>query len=370
MNYYIIAGEKSGDLHGANLFQEIAKLDTGAKAWGLGGNEMERAGVHISRRYDELATMGLWELVEKMSVIRSALRQVKKELAELKPDAVILIDYAGFNLRIARYAKSLGIKVFFYISPKIWAWNESRVEKIKAWVDRMFVILPFEKEFYQKHGMDVDYVGNPILDALSQFVPNPSFMEQNKLDEKPIIAILPGSRKNEIESTLFRMLSILPAFPEHQFVVAAVSNHPKKYYEQFRRNGQVHIVYEQTYDLLYHAEMALVTSGTATLETALLRVPQVVCYRMNTLSYWVARMLIKVKYISLVNLIAGSKVVTELIQNDFNPAHVREELNKIKTGEPGRLAILKGYQDVFDKIGKPGASARAAEKMIGYLQQK
>lgn len=368
MRYYIIAGEKSGDLHGANLFLELKKLDSEAKAFGIGGKYMAEAGVSLSRNYDQLATMGLWELVEKMSVIRSAMNQVKQELKEMRPDVVILIDYAGFNLRIAKYAKELGIRVFYYISPKLWAWNESRVEKVKAWVDRMFVILPFEQAFYQKHGVSVDYVGNPILDALSGFVPDFNFHTKNNLDERPIIAILPGSRKNEIESTLFRMLSILPAFPEHQFVVAAVDNHPKKYYEQFRRNGQVNVVYEQTYDLLYHAEMALVTSGTATLETALLKVPQVVCYRMNTLSYWVARMLVKVNYISLVNLIAERKVVTELIQDDFTPNNIREELNKIKSGESGRLEVLKGYQEILDKIGKPGASKRTAEKMIAYLK--
>jgi lipid-A-disaccharide synthase len=370
MKYYLIAGERSGELHGANLYSEIKKADPAAEAFGIGGKFMEEAGVKLSLSYDELAIMGFWELVEKYSTIRSAMKLVKKELSEIRPDVLILIDYAGFNLRIAKFAKELGIKVFFYISPKIWAWDEGRVEKIRKLVDRMFVILPFEKDFYARHGIEVDYVGNPILDALHEFVPNTRFLEQNKLSEQPIIAVLPGSRKNEIESTLFRMLSILPAFPEHQFVVAAVDNHPKKYYEQFRRNGQVQIVYEQTYDLLYHSEMALVTSGTATLETALFKVPQVVCYRMNFLTYWIAKMLVKIKYISLVNLIADRKVVTELIQDDFTPSNIREELTKIKSGEPGRLAILKGYDDILEKIGKPGASKRAAEAMVSRLLGK
>lgn len=367
MKYYFIAGERSGDLHGANLFTALKTLDPNATATGIGGNYMEEAGVKLSIQYDELALMGLWEILEKWTDIRAAMKQVKKELAASRPDVLILIDYAGFNLRIAKFAKEIGIKVFYYISPKIWAWDEGRVEKIRKYVDRMFVILPFEKTFYKSHGIEVDYVGNPILDALNEFKPNLNFLAQNNLSQQPIIAVLPGSRKNEIESTLFRMLSILPAFPEHQFIVAAVSNHPKKYYEQFRRNGKVQIVYEQTYDLLYNAEVALVTSGTATLETALLKVPQVVCYRMNYLTYWVARAMIKIKFISLPNLIAERKVVTELIQNDFNPANIREELIKIKSGEPGRLQVLKGYDEILDKIGKPGASRHTAEAMMNYL---
>lgn len=367
MKYYFIAGERSGDLHGANLFTALKTLDPNATATGIGGNYMEEAGVKLSIQYDELALMGLWEILEKWTDIRAAMKQVKKELAASRPDVLILIDYAGFNLRIAKFAKEIGIKVFYYISPKIWAWDEGRVEKIRKYVDRMFVILPFEKTFYKSHGIEVDYVGNPILDALNEFKPNLDFLAQNNLSQQPIIAVLPGSRKNEIESTLFRMLSILPAFPEHQFIVAAVSNHPKKYYEQFRRNGKVQIVYEQTYDLLYNAEVALVTSGTATLETALLKVPQVVCYRMNYLTYWVARAMIKIKFISLPNLIAERKVVTELIQNDFNPANIREELIKIKSGEPGRLQVLKGYDEILDKIGKPGASRHTAEAMMNYL---
>jgi lipid-A-disaccharide synthase len=213
----------------------------------------------------------------------------------------------------------------------------------------------------------VDYVGNPVLDAIGAFTPNPDFLAQNDLDERPIIAVLPGSRNKEIESTLFRMLSILPAFPGHQFVVAAVDNYSRKYYEQFRRNGHVKIVYEQTYDLLHNAEMAIVTSGTATLETAILKVPQVVVYRVNFLSYYIAKMLIKVKFISLVNLIAGKKVVSELIQEDFNPTNIRSELNKIKMGESGRIEILKGYEEIAQKIGQPGASERTAELIIKYL---
>jgi len=370
MKYYFIAGERSGDLHCANLYKAIKNIDSEAVATGIGGGFMHDAGVSLVKNYEELALIGFWEILEKLSDIRSALKQVKKELTKNRPDVLILVDYAGFNLRVAKFAKELGIKVFYYISPKIWAWDEGRVKKIKAYVDRMFVILPFEKEFYKKHDYEVDYIGNPILDAIHDFIPNPNFIKDNSLDEKPIIAILPGSRNKEIESTLFRMLSILPAFPNHQFVVAGVDNFPARYYENFRRNGLVHIVYEQTYDLLKNAEMAIVTSGTATLETALFKVPQVVVYRVNILSYWIAKMLIKIKFISLVNLIAEKKVVTELIQQNFQPANIRFEMEQIMVGGAGRQEIMDGYEEILEKIGNPGASKRAAELIFAYLSEK
>ncbi len=369
MKYYFIAGERSGDLHCANLYKAIKNKDPEAVATGIGGGFMHDAGVTLTKNYEELALIGVWEIIEKLGNIRAALKLVKKELTQEKPDVLILVDYAGFNLRVAKFAKENGIKVYYYISPKIWAWHVSRVEKIKAFVDKMFVILPFEKDFYKKNNYEVDYIGNPILDAISDFKPNPDFKKQNSLEEKPIIAILPGSRNKEIESTLFRMLSILPAFPNHQFVVAGVDNFPAKYYENFRRNGMVHIVYEQTYDLLKNAEMAIVTSGTATLETALFRVPQVVVYRVNLLSYWIIRLMIKVPYISLVNLIANKKVVAELIQDDFNPSNIRTEMEKIKVGGSDREEILRNYDEIAEKIGKPSASAKAAELIVSYLRK-
>jgi len=368
MKYYFIAGERSGDLHCANLYKAIKEIDYEAVATGIGGGFMHDAGVSLVKNYEELAVIGFWEILEKLGDIRAALKQVKRELAENKPDVLILVDYAGFNLRVAKFAKRLGIKVFYYISPKIWAWNVNRAKVIKAYVDRMFVILPFEKDFYKTFDYEVDYIGNPILDAIQEFKPNPNFLKDNSLEDKPIIAILPGSRKGEIESTLFRMLTILPSFPNHQFVVAGVDNFPARYYENFRRNGLVHIVYEQTYDLLKNAEMAIVTSGTATLETALFKVPQIVVYRVSVLSYWIIKLLIKVPFISLVNLIANKKVVSELIQGEFIPANIRSEMNKIKMGEAGRIEILKGYDEIAEKIGKPGASKRAAELIVKYLK--
>lgn len=370
MQYFIIAGERSGDLHGSNLLKEILRLDPNAVAKGIGGRFLREAGMEVLFDYEGIAIMGFTEIFEKFSLIKQTSNLVKKALAENRPDCVILIDYGGFNLRIAAYAKSIGIKVFYYIPPKIWAWNTSRIEKLRTNTDRIFVILPFEKEFYERHGIEVDYVGNPILDSIVSFEPSPDFRFRNRLDEKPIIAVLPGSRKSEIEKSLYRILSILPAYPDHQFVVAGVDNLPESYYNHFRRNGRVDIVFEQTYDLLHHAEMAVVTSGTATLETALFNIPQVVVYATNTISYLLARLFIKVKYISLVNLIAGKKIVAELIQNSFSPANLRKELEVLHPGSHEREEMLQQYELIRSRLGNPGASRRCAELLVKRLSDE
>jgi len=369
LKYFIIAGERSGDLHAANLYSEIKKVDSSAMARGIGGKFLSNAGMEVLMDYSQLAIMGFTEVFEKLSLIRKARKIVKQELIQNRPDCIILVDYGGFNLGIARFAKSLGVKVYYYIPPKVWAWNQSRVEKLRRDVDKLFVILPFEKEFYASFGIDAEYVGNPILDAIADFKPSDDFRKRNNLDEKPIIAVLPGSRKSEIEKSLYRVLSILPAYPDHQFVVAGVDNLSSSYYDHFRRNGRVDIVYEQTYDLLSHSEMAVVTSGTATLETALFRIPQVVVFATNTISYLLAKLLIKVKFISLVNLIAGRKVVSELIQGAFSPADLRIELAKIHSGNPGRQEMLTGYDEVISKMGNPGASSRTASLIVSLLSK-
>jgi lipid-A-disaccharide synthase len=283
---------------------------------------------------------------------------------------VILVDYAGFNMRIARFAKKQGMQVFYYISPKVWAWNQNRAYKIKATVDKLFVIFPFEQDFFQKYDYKVDYVGNPLLDAIAGFKPNPAFRETNKLKERPIIALLPGSRKQEVEKMLEVMLGISPYFPEYEFVIAAVSNIPQAWYAKYTRVPHVSVVYDQTYDLLAHAEVAIVTSGTATLETALFEVPQVVCYKTGFISYTIAKELIKVKYISLVNLIADKEVVRELIQNDLTSTNISYELKKILPGTAGRKAQLKAYKDIKKLLGAPGASARTAKLMVKYLKEE
>ena len=326
--------------------------------------------MELLMNYENLAFMGFIEVIEKLNEIKKAQRIVKESLRKSRPDCLILVDYGGFNLQIARFAKSIGIRVFYYIPPKVWAWNESRIQQLRSFTDRIFVILPFEKEYYENKGLRVDYVGNPVLDSVSEFKANPDFREKNKLGDKPIIAVLPGSRKGEIERSLYRILSILPAYPDHQFVVAGVDNLPSSYYNHFRRNGLVDIVYEQTYDLLANAEMAVVTSGTATLETALFKVPQVVVYATNPISYLIARFFVKVKFISLVNLIAEKKIVSELIQGNFSAADLRIALADVNPGLPGREEMLSAYDEMIKKLGNPGASARCAALMVEDLKRQ
>ncbi len=367
MKYYIIAGERSGDLHASNLIKALRQEDPQAQIRCWGGELSQEAGGELAKHYEDLAFMGFVEVLSNLTTIRKAMRFCKEDIEAWKPDVVILVDYAGFNLRIARFAKEKGFKVYYYISPKVWAWNQSRANNIKKYVDKMFVILPFEKKFYKQFNYEVDFVGNPIMDAINQFVPNPNFRKDNDLDERPIIAVLPGSRKQEVERTLHYMLSILPPFMDHQFVVAAVPNLPKKYYEQFRRN-EIRIVYDQTYDLLANAKAALVTSGTATLETALFNVPQVVCYSTNYITYLIAKSLIKVKYISLVNLIADKPLVTELIQDEFNPSNIMKELEKLVRNPQEREAMLNGYYELRQLMGEEGASVQAGKLMYKYLK--
>ena len=292
MNYYLIAGERSGDFHAANLMLALRRHDTAATFRCWGGDQMQAAGGELVRHYNDLAVMGFVEAATSVLKFRKYLKQCEQDLIDHRPDVLILIDYAGFNLRVAKFAKTHGIKVFYYISPKIWAWNTGRVEQVKARVDKMFVILPFEEEFYRQHGYEVEYAGNPTADAVAEFVPSADFHSRNQLDPaRPIIAVLPGSRKQEIEEMLHEMVAALPPFMDHQFVVAGVDNLDRSYYAHFERNG-IRFLFNQTFDLLAHARAALVTSGTATLETALLGVPQVVCYRTSAVSYAIGKLLI------------------------------------------------------------------------------
>ncbi|PIQ22376.1 MAG: lipid-A-disaccharide synthase [Cytophagales bacterium CG18_big_fil_WC_8_21_14_2_50_42_9] len=368
MKYYIIAGERSGDLHGASLMRELKNQDPEAVFRCWGGDMMQQVGGELVRHYKDMAFMGFIEAAANLPTIVRFLKECKADILQFKPDVVILVDYAGFNLRIAKFAKVQGIKVFYYISPKIWAWNQGRVHNIKKIVDRMFVILPFEEEFYERFDYKVDYIGNPISDTVKAHLPSTDFISRNKLNNKPIIAVLPGSRKQEIERILFIMLSVLPAFREYQFVVAAVSNLSQDYYENFNRDSNIKIVYDQTYDLLGHAQAALVTSGTATLETALFNVPQVVCYTTSFISYWIGRSVIKVPYISLVNLIANKTVVKELIQNELTGRNIIAELKKILFDKTYIRQQMEGYQALREKLGEANAAAKAAQLMVGYLK--
>lgn len=368
MKYYIIAGETSGDLHGANLIKALKQEDSEATFRIVGGNQMEAAAnqkalIHTS----EMAFMGFVEVIKNLRTITKNLKKVKEDILAFRPDTVILIDFPGFNLKIASFAKQNHIKTCYYISPKIWAWNQGRVHKIKKIVDHMFCILPFEVDFYKKFGMKVDYVGNPLLDAISSYSYNPNFREQNKLTEQPIIALLPGSRKMEIEEILPEMIDLYFSFPKHQLVIAGAPNFDEDYYRRYIGDLDIPVVFDQTYDLLKNAEAAVVTSGTATLETGILKVPQVVVYKANPISIWLARKLIKVKFISLVNLINNYLSVIELIQNDCTSSNIKDEIGKITTEPTHRESIMENYDVLAEKLGSPGASQKTAKLIFQYM---
>lgn len=369
MKYFIIAGERSGDLHASLVMRELKKIDQQSSFRFFGGEYMQSQGGDLLLHYKQMAFMGFLEVAMNIDKIFSNIARCKSEIISFQPDAVILVDYSGFNLRIAKFLRKAApqIKIYYYISPKIWAWNTGRAKKIKHLVDKMFCILPFEKEFYKKFDFEVEYVGNPSLDEIIEFVPNPAFRQANDLSEKPIIAILPGSRKSEVDHMLHFMVSILPAFRDYQFVVAGVSNLESAYYKHFERQGIVSIVYDQTYDLLSNAKAAVVTSGTATLETALFKVPQVVCYATSFVSFAIIRLLIKVKFISLVNLIAEKEVVKELIQDDFSPSNLMEELLKITKDQEVIEKMLLEYEEMRIKLGNEKACVNSARSIFNDL---
>lgn len=370
MKYYIIAGEASGDLHGSNLMKELKRKDAQAEFRFWGGDLMQEQGGTQVKHYRDLAFMGFAEVIMNLHTILGNIKFCKKDIQEFKPDAVILIDYPGFNLRVAEFVMSLGIKVYYYISPQIWAWKTGRVHTIKKFVDKMFVILPFEKEFYAKYDYKVDFVGHPLLDAMKdlQDLDLEKFKSENNLDERKIIAILPGSRKQEIRVKLPIMLSVAKDFPDYQFVVAGAPSQEESFYRDIAGNN-LKIVFGKTYDLLRSAEAALVTSGTATLETALLNTPEVVCYKGSRISYEIGKRVVKyIDYISLVNLIMNREVVKELIQSELNTKNLKSELSKILS-EPKRSEILKDYKQLREKLGGSGASERTAELIVGDLEE-
>lgn len=368
MKYYLVAGEASGDLHGANLIKALKDADATAEFRYFGGDKMQAEGGELVKHYAEMAFMGFTEVVLNLQTILRNMKACKADILLYKPDVLILIDFPGFNLKIARFAKENGIKVCYYISPKVWAWNQKRVLKIKRDIDKMFCILPFEVAFYKKWGMAVDYVGNPLLDEKVLFTADPNFREKNELSEGEIIALLPGSRKQEIQRLLPAMLSVTEEFPDHQFVVAAAPGFLTAYYQQFIGAKNVKLVFGQTYDLLNIATAAVVASGTATLETALFKVPQVVVYKGGTISIAIARMLVKIRFISLVNLIMDREVVTELIQEDCNTFNITESLVGLTAGAK-REELLEDYNDLAEIMGEAGASARTAKLILSFLQE-
>ena len=366
MKYYIIAGEASGDLHASNLMKSLLKKDSQAEFRFWGGDLMTAvAGFEPVKHYRELAFMGFLEVAKNLGTILKNIKYCKKDLQHYQPDVLILVDYPGFNLRIAEFAKSLGIKVIYYISPQLWAWKEGRVEKIRKFVDEMLVILPFEKDFYKKHNVEAHFVGHPLLDAISDLpeIDIDQFKKDNNLNAKEIIALLPGSREQEVTKMLELMLSIRPHFEEYQFVIAGAPSLPKEFYQKFT-DENVHFVSNKTYDLLRCSKAALVASGTATLETALLNIPEVVCYRTSTVSYEIGKRVVKnLKYISLVNLIMDKEIVTELIQSDLNTKNLVKELNAILEGK-GKNDMLSGFEQLRAKLGGKGASDEAAAIIV------
>ncbi len=367
MKYYIIAGEASGDLHASNLMKSILKKDPGAefRFWG-GDLMMQVAGTEPVKHYKDLAFMGFLEVAKNLRTILKNLSFCKTDITKYHPDKLILVDYPGFNLRIAEFAKTAGLEVIYYISPQLWAWKEGRVSKIKNFVDKMLVILPFEKDFYKGHSVNADFVGHPLLDALADLPPLDAahFRNENGLDERQIIALLPGSREQEVTKMLQLMLSVRPHFPEYQFVIAGAPGLPKSFYGKFV-DADVHFVSNETYSLLRCSRAALVTSGTATLETALLNVPEIVCYRSSRISYEIGKRVIKnIKYISLVNLIMDREVVKELIQKELNTDNLVEELGRILNGST-REQMLKDYSALREKLGGKGASDLAANIITG-----
>jgi lipid-A-disaccharide synthase len=375
MKVYVIAGEASGDLHGSNLMRAMLEQEPSVQFRFWGGDHMTEVAGKPVKHIRELAFMGFVEVVMNLRTILGNIRQCKKDIAQFQPDAIILIDYPGFNLRIAEWAHAQGIKVLYYISPQIWAWKQNRVHKIKQVVDRMYCILPFEQAFYAKFGVEVDFVGHPLIDAIEAYrigrFDKEKFLKESGLDERPIIALLPGSRKQEISIKLPIMLEAADRFSDdYQIVVAGAPSLSLNFYTPLLKGRKVVVVQNKTYDLLSTASAAMVTSGTATLETALFKVPEVVCYKGSAISYQIARRLIKVPYISLVNLIMNREVVKELIQHECNAVSIAEEIQRILPGGAGREAMLNEYDRLIETLGGSGASAKTANLMLKTIQER
>ena len=375
MKYYIISGEASGDLHGSNLIKELKTLDNNCEFRAWGGDLMQKQGAKIVKHYRDLAFMGFAEVVKNLSTIKKNMKFCVADVKKYNPDVLILVDYPGFNLRIAKKLYGSGIKIFYYISPTIWAWHKSRIKTIRKYIDKMFVILPFEKEFYKQLGYNVDYVGSPVKDAVCKYIDSKkdytlqNFISDNNLSENKKIAILPGSRKQEIEKILPVMLNTIKNFNNLEFIIAAAPSFNKDYFLQnFNIPDNVKILHDKTYDILRFADSALVASGTATLETALFDTPQVVCYKTSGLTYFIAKNLVNIKYISLVNLIMDKSVIKELIQNNLTTETLSTELNNLINNNNYRNNIFADYNELNKKIGEKGSSKRLAELIIKYLK--
>ena len=363
MKYFFIAGERSGDLHGSNLIKELKRSDYEADIFGFGGDMMKDQGMTLLEHYREYSFMGLWEVITHLGTIKRKLRKCKRSIRKTSPDVLVLVDFPGFNLRMAKFAKSLGIKTCYYISPKIWAWKKGRIKTIRREVDKMLVILPFEVPFYKDLNFNVEYVGNPLMDAVRTYD-----FEDSVVGTETTIAVLPGSRAQELRASKSIIVEMARHRPNYIFLVAGVNNLPQSSYSELQAISNVKVVFEKTYDILKQANASVITSGTATLEACLLSAPQVVVYRTSWLTYKVAKALVNVRYLSLVNLIADKLVVKELIQSDFNATLVLDEVDRILT-EPAYCGnMLAEYQEIKEKIGFEPASKRAANSLWKWLR--
>ncbi len=364
---YLIAGEPSGDLHAANLMKYLKKIDENINFRFLGGDLMKKQGGTLVKHYKTMAFMGLWEVIKNLKTIKKNLLFCKKDIIQFKPDIIILIDYPGFNLRIAKFAKKNNIEVIYYISPKIWAWKKNRVHKIKKYIDKLFVIFPFEIEFYKKYNYETYYYGNPtahiIYNLLNDNFNKDKFRNENNLTEKPIIALLPGSRVQEIEKILPEMVHLTEKFVDYQFVVAGVSVIEKSMYDKLLLNTKIKFVQDKTYELLRTSEAAVVTSGTATLETAMLNIPQVVCYKTSKLTYFIGKLLVKIKYFSLVNIILQTEAVKELLQTNLK-IEIENELFQILNDENYRKKMLDNYKVLSNLLHENNSPQKTAEKIL------
>jgi len=371
MKYYFIAGERSGDLHASNLIKYLKKEDPDGEFRGIGGDYMSEQGAELIIHYKDLAVMGLVEVFRKIITIKKYLSRCLHDVKKYQPDVVIFIDFAGFNLRIASKIHDLNIKKFYYIPPKIWAWNQKRVFKVKKHLDKVFVILPFEEEFYSKFGVNAKYVGNPVQDAISDFQPDDKFVVKHQVRHtRGIIAMLPGSRKQELIYALPKFILVARAFPNKTFGLSTISNLPQDLYEEALEEPNIIPVLEDQYNLLLNAEAAVVTSGTATLETALFDVPQIVTYETSKISYEIGKRVVRVDYISLVNLIAKEEVVKEFLQKDFTPENVINELKSILENSSHRARIMRGYRKVRKCLGAKNASEITAKEIYDLLSAK
>jgi lipid-A-disaccharide synthase len=372
MKYYLIAGEASGDLHGSNLMKGIREADKNASFRYFGGDLMQARGGTLVRHYRDMAFMGVVKVILNLSTVTRNLNFCRNDILDFQPDVIILIDFPGFNLRIAKYARKKGLKVFYYISPKVWAWNKKRVKTIRETITKMFVIFPFEVEFYRNHDIQAEYHGNPILDAISEKSVGTGRIPEKAADElsagEPVIALLPGSRKQEIHYCLPEMLAVISQFPGYRFIIAGAPGLEPSIYNRYLKGYDASIVYNQTYNVLKHAAAAVVTSGTATLETALMMVPEVVCYKMGSFTYHVGKHFVHIRFFSLVNIIMGKEVVKELLQFRLRN-RISEELKRILSDNDYRQAMLDSYVKLREMLGQPGASGRTGRRMVELLKE-